>query len=76
MYVLKRDGRREEVHFDKITARIRKLCDGLDTRYVDPVRRAETEEGWDPKLNRRRNDALASARVGRERVAVRLVGLR
>jgi hypothetical protein len=28
---------REPVHFDKITSRIRKLCYGLDARYVDPV---------------------------------------
>jgi hypothetical protein len=38
MYVLKRDGSKEEVHFDKITARIRKLTYGLDKRYIDPVR--------------------------------------
>lgn len=37
MYVLKRDGRRESVKFDKITARIDKLCYGLDSRYVDPI---------------------------------------
>ncbi|CAG8524614.1 9353_t:CDS:10 [Paraglomus brasilianum] len=37
MYVLKRDGRKESVAFDKITARINKLCYGLDTNYVDPV---------------------------------------
>jgi len=36
MYVLKRDGRKEEVHFDKITSRIRKLSWGLD-RKVDPA---------------------------------------
>lgn len=29
MYVIKRDGRREPVKFDKITARIKKLCYGL-----------------------------------------------
>ena len=29
MYVLKRDGRKESVKFDKITARIQKLCYGL-----------------------------------------------
>jgi ribonucleoside-diphosphate reductase alpha subunit len=37
MLVLKRDGRRESVRFDKITARIEKLCYGLDTNYVSPV---------------------------------------
>ena len=30
MYVLKRDGRKEAVKFDKITARIKKLCYGLN----------------------------------------------
>lgn len=38
MKVVKRDGRREDVHMDKITARIRNLCDGLDARFIDPVR--------------------------------------
>jgi ribonucleoside-diphosphate reductase alpha chain len=37
MYVQKRDGRRESVKFDKITARIEKLCYGLDARFVDPI---------------------------------------
>lgn len=36
MYVLKRDGRKEEIMFDKITARIRKLCYGLN-ELVDPA---------------------------------------
>ncbi|XP_018403326.1 PREDICTED: ribonucleoside-diphosphate reductase large subunit-like [Cyphomyrmex costatus] len=36
MHVLKRDGRKEPVHFDKITARIETLCYGLDMNYVDP----------------------------------------
>lgn len=35
MQVIKRSGKREEVSFDKITARIKKLCYGLDNRYVD-----------------------------------------
>jgi ribonucleoside-diphosphate reductase alpha subunit len=37
MYVIKRDGHRESVKFDKITARIEKLCYGLDARYIKPV---------------------------------------
>ncbi len=37
MLVIKRDGRRESVKFDKITARIEKLCYGLDVNYVHPV---------------------------------------
>ncbi|XP_043676169.1 ribonucleoside-diphosphate reductase large subunit [Vespula pensylvanica] len=36
MYVLKRDGRQEDVCFDKITYRIQKLCYGLNMNYVDP----------------------------------------
>ena len=36
MYVVKRDGRREQVQFDKITARVKKLCYGLHAN-VDPV---------------------------------------
>ena len=35
MFVLKRDGRKETVHFDKITSRIHKLCYGLDPAHVD-----------------------------------------
>ena len=35
-YVLKRDGRKESVKFDKITARIKKLCYGLNPE-VDPI---------------------------------------
>jgi hypothetical protein len=38
MYVLKRDGRKEDVKFDKITARINKLCYGLNADYVDPIK--------------------------------------
>jgi ribonucleoside-diphosphate reductase alpha chain len=37
MLVLKRDGRRESVKFDKITVRIERLCDGLNPDYVKPV---------------------------------------
>lgn len=37
MLVVKRDGRHETVKFDKITARIEKLCYGLDPRYISPV---------------------------------------
>ncbi len=37
MLVQKRDGHRESVKFDKITARIEKLCYGLDSKFVNPV---------------------------------------
>ena len=36
MYVIKRDGRKESVKFDKITARVKKLCYGLNP-IVDPT---------------------------------------
>ena len=35
MFVVKRDGRKEIVHFDKITSRISRLCYGLDPVHVD-----------------------------------------
>ena len=38
MFVIKRDGTRESVKFDKITARIQKLCYGLDPQHVDSVK--------------------------------------
>src|ERR1700761_2251738 len=37
MYVIKRDGKQESVKFDKITARIEKLCYGLNPALVDAV---------------------------------------
>ncbi|WP_367916407.1 ribonucleoside-diphosphate reductase subunit alpha [Leadbetterella sp. DM7] len=37
MFVIKRDGRRESVKFDKVTARIERLCYGLDSLFVQPV---------------------------------------
>ncbi|KAM0933079.1 putative ribonucleoside-diphosphate reductase [Dioscorea sansibarensis] len=37
MYVVKRDGRQESVHFDKITARLKKLSYGLSQEHCDPV---------------------------------------
>ena len=37
MYVLKRNGQKQDVAFDKITARISKLCYGLNPKFIDPV---------------------------------------
>jgi ribonucleoside-diphosphate reductase alpha subunit len=37
MFVIKRSGEQEQVSFDKITARIKKECVGLDPTFVDPV---------------------------------------
>lgn len=41
MFVLKRDGRKEEVQFDKVLSRIQKLCSGLDLNYVNPAKLAQ-----------------------------------
>ncbi|WP_037350858.1 ribonucleoside-diphosphate reductase subunit alpha [Saprospira grandis] len=37
MQVTKRNGRKEDVSFDKIMRRIYYLCDGLDNRYIDVI---------------------------------------
>ncbi|NNF35874.1 MAG: ribonucleoside-diphosphate reductase subunit alpha [Saprospiraceae bacterium] len=37
MQVIKRSGKKENVSFDKITARVKKLCYGLNQDYVDPI---------------------------------------
>lgn len=37
MFVIKRNGRKQEVHFDKITSRINKLAYGLNLDFCDPV---------------------------------------
>lgn len=37
MEVIKRDGKKESVKFDKITARIEKLCYALDRRFVNSI---------------------------------------
>ncbi|BAV10250.1 ribonucleoside-diphosphate reductase alpha chain [Filimonas lacunae] len=38
MFVIKRDGRKESVKFDKITARIEKLCYSLNSKFIDPTK--------------------------------------
>jgi ribonucleoside-diphosphate reductase alpha chain len=35
--VIKRDGTRQDVSFDKILHRIQSMCEGLDMRYVEPI---------------------------------------
>lgn len=52
MFVVKRDGRTEPVHFDKITARITKLSYGLNPEFCDPVR-------WRGRAGRRGGAASA-----------------
>jgi len=45
MYVIKRDGRKEAVKFDKITARIMKMCYGLDPLVSPEVVAMKVIEG-------------------------------
>jgi hypothetical protein len=37
VYIVKRNGQQQEMLLDKITSRIKKLCYGLDKKYVDPA---------------------------------------
>lgn len=41
MYVIKRSGEKELVHFDKITARISQMCYGLNSTYLKPFKVAQ-----------------------------------
>lgn len=45
MYVIKRDGRKEPVKFDKITARIAKMCYGLDPLVTPEIVAMKVIEG-------------------------------
>jgi ribonucleoside-diphosphate reductase alpha subunit len=61
MYVIKRDGRKEGVHFDKITARISRLCYGLNGDYVDPALICQkVAHGVYPGVKTSELDALAA----------------
>ena len=60
MYVIKRDGRKESVKFDKITARVKKLCYGLNP-IVDPTAVAmKVIEGLYEGVTTEKLDNLAS----------------
>lgn len=41
MYVVKRNGSKQEVSFDKITARIKKLCYGFESSNISPIKIAQ-----------------------------------
>eukprot|EP00747_Dinoflagellata_sp_TGD_P138031 gnl/TRDRNA2_/TRDRNA2_175747_c3_seq33.p1 gnl/TRDRNA2_/TRDRNA2_175747_c3~~gnl/TRDRNA2_/TRDRNA2_175747_c3_seq33.p1 ORF type:complete len:815 (+),score=195.63 gnl/TRDRNA2_/TRDRNA2_175747_c3_seq33:61-2505(+) len=61
MNVVKRDGRLEEVRFDSITKRISSLCDGLDSKYVDPIPITQKViEGFYPGISTSEIDTLAA----------------
>jgi len=60
-YVFKRDGRKEAVKFDKVTARIQKLCYGLDPVHVDAVHVAmKVIQGIYPGVSTTELDNLAA----------------
>ncbi|CAG9858647.1 unnamed protein product [Phyllotreta striolata] len=60
-YVIKRGKRIEEVHIDKITSRIQKLCYGLNMDYVDPVTiTLKVVNGLYPGVTTAELDALAA----------------
>ena len=60
-FVIKRDGRKEAVKFDKVTARIQKLCYGLDPVHVDAVHVAmKVIQGIYPGVSTTELDNLAA----------------
>ena len=61
MLVIKRDGRKESVKFDKITARIEKLSYGLNTEFVKTIEIAKkVKDGLYDGVSTQELDELAS----------------
>jgi len=60
MYVVKRDGRKEAVKFDKITARIAKMCYGLDPLVSPEVVAMKVIEGLFDGVTTTQLDNLAA----------------
>ena len=60
MYVVKRDGRKEPIKFDKITARIKKLCYGLDSMIKPELVAMKVIEGLYDGVNTSELDNLAA----------------
>lgn len=61
MYVIKRNGCSQEVHFDKIKTRIKKLAYGLDQRFCDPTVVAQKViQGVFPGVTTEQLDQLAA----------------
>jgi len=61
MYVLKRNGKEEEVHFDKITNRIKHLCNNLNPDFVNPIKVTQrVVEGVYPGVTTSELDTLAA----------------
>jgi len=61
MHIVKRDGSQQEIKFDNITKRIRALCEGLDTDYVDAVKITQkVVEGFYNGISSSEIDTLAA----------------
>ena len=60
MYVEKRDGRKEAVKFDKITARIVKMCYGLDPLVSPEAVAMKVIEGLFDGVTTTQLDSLAA----------------
>eukprot|EP00446_Apocalathium_sp_SHHI-4_P037704 CAMPEP_0177309696 /NCGR_PEP_ID=MMETSP0368-20130122/9437_1 /TAXON_ID=447022 ORGANISM="Scrippsiella hangoei-like, Strain SHHI-4" /NCGR_SAMPLE_ID=MMETSP0368 /ASSEMBLY_ACC=CAM_ASM_000363 /LENGTH=813 /DNA_ID=CAMNT_0018768593 /DNA_START=1 /DNA_END=2442 /DNA_ORIENTATION=+ len=61
MFILKRDGQRQEVKVENIDKRIRSLCDGLDSKWVDPASVAQKViEGFYDGISTSEVDTLAA----------------
>ena len=61
MFVAKRGGKKEPVHFDKITKRIEKLCYGFDENFIEPVLIAQkVVQGVYPGVTTSELDELAA----------------
>ena len=60
MYVVKRDGRKEPVKFDKITARVKKLCYGLDGMVQPEMIAMKVIEGLFDGVTTSELDSLAA----------------
>ena len=60
MLVIKRDGRKESVKFDKITARIDKLSYGLNTDFVKTIEIAKVIDGLYDGVSTQELDELAA----------------
>ena len=64
MFVVKRSGERQPVSFDKITARVSALTDGLNTKFVDSALVAQkVVQGVYPGVTTEELDELVVART-------------
>jgi ribonucleoside-diphosphate reductase alpha chain len=61
MFVIKRDGRHEEMKFDKITKRVKILCNGLNMDFVNPSKVTQkVSAGITDMITTQELDGLAS----------------